>query len=204
MFNAYHAAYLGARGVMTLLGVSLPNLRGRQVLLDLFPQPTKKSAKSFAAPSFGDFLLVPLPHLDQRYIWEGLQRVLRMTKAAPWSESVVEEVLGLSFEDITPPRNHFLYKAHYWPLEDLASDDDATDFSRFYGVELAPDAGGFLLRLGFCMYLLFEQLISDLALVAPLVAEQVRGSRCAANPVVPELLRYRSFLSDLVVAESAL
>ena len=42
MFNAYHSAYLGARGIMALLGVSLPALNGRQVAIDLYPEPLKR------------------------------------------------------------------------------------------------------------------------------------------------------------------
>src|SRR5689334_1275353 len=39
LFNAYHSAYLGARGITTLLGVPMPSLSGIQVALDLFPEP---------------------------------------------------------------------------------------------------------------------------------------------------------------------
>ena len=39
LFNAYHSAYLGAKGIMALLGVALPKLKGQQVALDLFQGP---------------------------------------------------------------------------------------------------------------------------------------------------------------------
>src|SRR6266851_9097377 len=43
MFNAYHSAFLGARGVMAMLGVGLPYLaNGDQLLIDVFPQPESK------------------------------------------------------------------------------------------------------------------------------------------------------------------
>jgi hypothetical protein len=197
LFNAYHSAYLGARGLLTLLGAPLPNLAGRQVVLDLFPEPINAKTKGLAASSFNDFVLIPLPGLDQRQMWEGLQRVLRMTEAPQWSESVRDELLSLSFEKITPPRNHFLYKAHFWPIDDLAADDNKTDFSQLYGPALDTEEPGFLLRLGFCTYLLFEQLMLDLAAASPVIAAQVSGSRCVSDPSVPELGRYRSFLATV-------
>ena len=51
LFNGYHAAYLGAKGIMALLGVALPMLAGPQVAIDLYPMPVKGKAqrRGFAA-----------------------------------------------------------------------------------------------------------------------------------------------------------
>jgi hypothetical protein len=45
LFNAYHSAYVGARGLLTLLGAPLPNLAGRQVVLDLFPDERPRGVR---------------------------------------------------------------------------------------------------------------------------------------------------------------
>src|SRR6185437_9153919 len=36
LFNAYHSAYLGAKGILAFLGVAFPVLNGSQVAIDLF------------------------------------------------------------------------------------------------------------------------------------------------------------------------
>ena len=116
LFNAYHSAYLGARGIMTLLGVALPKVNGNQIAIDLFPETTKKKRVQLAQPEFQEFIIVRLGLLEQRYLWEAFQRVLNMTQSKCWDASLRQNLLDLSFEKITPPRNHFLYKAQFWPI----------------------------------------------------------------------------------------
>lgn len=193
LFNAYHSAYLGARGIMALLGVAFPNLKSRQVALDLCPEPErKKRARGLGSPTFEEFLIVPLPNLDQRRVWEAFQRVLNMSEASCWDTSLRQEILNLDYEQITPPRNRFLYKAHYWPLEDLASDAPVAELEALWSRELDVDAQGFLLSLSFAVYRLFEQLMSDLAGYSGQIKEQFEGSRCL-DPALPELNPYRRF-----------
>src|SRR5439155_6373055 len=40
LFNAYHSAFLGAKGIMALLGIAVPKINGIQLAIDLFPEPT--------------------------------------------------------------------------------------------------------------------------------------------------------------------
>jgi hypothetical protein len=198
LFNAYHSAYLGAKGIMALLGVALPNLKGRQVAIDLYPEPSgKKGARVLGSRQFEDFLIVRLKPLEQRYLWEAFQRVIRMSDAGCWDIRLREELLDLSYEAITPPRNHFLYQAHFWPLNDLILDTAHGDLIALFGTELDIDHRGFLLRLSFSVYRLFEQLMNDLAEHSSVIKEQVDGSRFLSDREIPELGCYRNFLSQL-------
>ena len=94
LFNAYHSAYLGARGIMALLGVALPRINGTQVAIDLFPEQTtsrrpgmiRKSQKDklvrrMALPKFEEFIIVRMRQLDQRFLWQGFRRVLAVTRS---------------------------------------------------------------------------------------------------------------------------
>ena len=199
MFNAYHSAYLGARGILALLGVQLPNLLGKQVALDLFPEPLRRKASGGVRilPVFNDFLIIRLPtQLDQQGLWEGFQRLLRISTVTCWDIGLRNEVLGISSKEITPPRNRFLYHPQYWPLADLMDDQPIEELKELIGDQLDVDGSGFLLRLGFTIYRLFEQLISDLANLSPIVQSQVDGSRAVAAFALPEFGAYRSFLSQ--------
>jgi hypothetical protein len=197
LFNAYHSAYLGAKGIMALLGVAFPNLKSNQVALDLFPEPEKKARNkgSLKALRFEEFLIVRLPKIDQRRIWEGFQRLLKMCYTQCWDATLCVEILNLKYETITPPRNHFLYKAHYWPLEDLALDVVSSELETLLTSELDADNNGFLLRLSFLVYRLFEQLMNDLGEFSPVIKTQVEASRCVINSEMPELRLYRGFMS---------
>src|SRR5579862_4359859 len=92
MFNAYHSAYLGAKGIMAVLGVALPNLGGRQVALDLCPAPERRK-RTLGAPAFEEFVIVPLPLLEQRRVWEGFQRILNISEVNCWDISIRRELL---------------------------------------------------------------------------------------------------------------
>lgn len=200
LFNAYHSAYLGARGIMTLLGVSLPKVNGNQIAIDLFPEPTKKRRTQLAQPEFQEFIIVRLNLLEQRYLWEAFQRVLNMTQSKCWDATLRQNLLDLSFEKITRPRNHFLYKAQFWPLPDLITDAAASEFDAIFGTELDVDEQGFLLRLCFSVYYLFEQLMQDLAVYSAPIKEQLDGSRVLISSGLDVLGSYENFTAQVSAA----
>jgi hypothetical protein len=198
LFNAYHSAYLGARGVMAMLGVALPKLKSTQIAIDLCPEPLKKKRHCpVGSLEFGEFLIVPLQLLEQRYLWEAFQRVLRMTNASCWDLALRQELLALSYGEITPPRNQFLYRADFWPLADLTSDIASGDLMYLLGTELDTVDAGFLLRLSFSVYRLFEQLMSDLSSYSGVIKEQLDGARFLPNSELSELRSYNQFLAQI-------
>jgi hypothetical protein len=198
LFNAYHSAFLGAKGIMGMLGVSFPNLRGRQVAVDLFPEPNPGRSRrgTLARAAHDEFLVISLPALDHRNMWEAFQRVLRMSTAECWDKVLVEDLLQLSFDEIASPRNRFLYRAHFWPLGDLCADEPPGDFDRLFGEELDVSEDGFLLRLCFTVYRLFEQLMGDLAQLSGPIQTEFDGSRCLASPGSNEVDCYTRFLAS--------
>jgi hypothetical protein len=137
-----------------------------------------------------------LPLLEQRYLWEAFQRVLRISKVSCWDVSIQKELTSVGFEEITPPRNRFLYKAHFWPLGDLM-EDASESMNALIGVDLDVDEQGFLLRLCFCVYRLFEQLIRDLGSYSAVIKAQCDGSRFLTDSDVPEVGCYKAFLSQI-------
>jgi hypothetical protein len=197
LFNAYHSAYLGARGIMTLLGVPILLLGSDQIVIDLFPEPLKK--KKFASsPLFQEFLIVRLGRLDQRYLWEAFQRVLKKTEATCWDTTLRDALIGLDFEDFSRPRNKYLYKASFWPpLADLMADTLLADFNKLFGTSLDIAEEGFLLRLCFSVYRLFEQLMTDLASQSGIIKEQLDGSRIFTNAGLPAIECYTNFISQV-------
>jgi len=120
-----------------------------------------------------------------------------MTDAKCWDASPRQSLLDLSFEAITPPRNHFLYKAHYWPLYDLIRDGVVSDFDKLFGTELDVDEQGFLLRLCFSVYYLFDQLMRDLAGYSAVIRQQIDGSRVFASSGLAVVGSYASFVSQV-------
>lgn len=205
MFNAYHSAYLGAKGLMGLLGVSIPELRGAQVLIDLFPSPqSKKDQKALDAGhwEFNTFRLVRLPHLDHRNVWECFQRVLNMSEVPCWDDNLCAELLELAHESIAKPRNKYLYRSAFWPGPDLVADTLDPDFLEFANAQLDVDDEGFLLRLAFSVYRLFDQLIGDLAKVSGPIRTQVEQSRITGAPEADELTCYNAFVAKLASADA--
>ncbi len=204
MFNAYHSAYLGARGIMALLGVALPHV-GTQIAIDLFAQPDSRTQQKAqqtrrmrGLPQFEQFRIVRIPGVvGQTDLWEAFQRVLKKSAAPCLDTGIRRELLNVDHESISPPRNSFLYEAHFWPLGDLMSDATVEEMDSLIGTELSAGDDGFLLRLSFCVYRLFEQLMSDLSEHSPVIKTQFDGSRSWAESAQPEFGRYRSFLSQI-------
>ncbi len=201
MFNAYHSAYLGARGVMALLGIGLPFLpSGGQLLIDVFPQPesSKKIKKlKLGEWQFQEVLIVRLPPLDQRALWQSFRRVLEISDVRCWDENIRRELADVAPETIARPRNGFLYRAAFWPGEDLLADGTIEDFTRLVGTGLDPEEGGFLLRLSCDVYRLFEQLINDIAGESGVIRVQLDESRIIHDPAVAELVAYNAFLAQI-------
>ena len=202
LFNAYHSAYLGARGILTLLGVSLPSVRG-QLLIDIFDEPeTQKMVNAIkeGRATFTEFLLVRFGNnFDQQEVWELLQRALRQTDAAclavPWKD----ELLDISFDTNTKPRNAFLYHPAFWPLDDLLNDGAAADYLVLCGDDLDTTRKGFLMRLNFIVCRLFELLMDDLAGESNVIRDQVSPSRILRDPGHVTLASYNQFLADAIV-----
>jgi len=181
---------------MALLGVSLPELKGRQVAIDIYPPPSKKK-RTIGTSQFNEFIIVPLFPLDQRDLWEAFQRVLNMSDATCWDIDIRQQLLDLDHLRITPPRNRFLYRAQHWPLNDLISDRLPPDLRGLVGTELEVDDAGFLLRLSFAVYRLFEQLMSNLADYSAVIRTQLEGSRLITNSVSRDIDGYNVFVSQM-------
>lgn len=197
LFNAYHSAYLGARGIMTLLGAPTPLLDSRQVVLDLFPEPLKKR-KYGSAPVFQEFAIVRVGKLEQRYLWEAFQHVLRITDATCLDTALRDSLLDIDFEDFSRPRNKYLYKTSFWPpFPDLLADTLLADFNKLFGESLDIAEEGFLLRLCFSVYRLFEQLMTDLATQSGIIKEQLDASRIFSSAGLPVIECYDNFISQV-------
>jgi hypothetical protein len=150
---------------MNMLGFVTPKIEGYQTGIDLFPVTSDRGSQGKKPIVFNDtnFLIFGLPKLDQRYTWEALQRVIRQSSVPCWNAVLCDEISELDYEKITPPRNHFLYKAGYWPMDDILADSPASELDTLIGTGLDTENEGFLLRLCFTVYVLFEQLMVDVS-----------------------------------------
>jgi hypothetical protein len=193
-FNAYHSAFIGAKGIMSMLGVAFPKLKGKQAIIDVFPEPEKRIKKG-TARAYDDFIMFSPGDIEQRRLWEGFIRVLNVSEAPCWDTGLSKNLVRLNFKEITPPRNRFLYKAQFWPdLGDLALDATGPA-SGILADGLNVEDDGFLLSLSCSVYRLFEELMKDLAKYSPAIEAQFYGSRCVFDQSQPELMLYKDFLS---------
>ena len=119
-----------------------------------------------------------------------------MCDSTCWDIGLRQKLLDLDHKRITRPRNRLLYRAHYWPLNDLISDENPSCLTDLVGTELDSDDPGFLLRLNFSVYRLFEQLMSNLADDSAVIKMQLEGSRVTTASGSSEVGRYRDFVSQ--------
>jgi hypothetical protein len=119
-----------------------------------------------------------------------------MSKVPCWDLSVRDALLDLDHERIAPTRNHFLYRTRHWPIEDLDQDGIPESLLGLIGNDLDTDSTGFLMRLNFSVYRLFEQLVNDLAVYSAPIKSRIGQSRFLAASE-RELVCYREFVSGI-------
>lgn len=208
LFNAYHSAYLGARGVMALLGIGLPLVDSEQFLIDVFPQPTaRKDQQRLAAGKwrFSIYDVVHFPHypFKQEEVWEAFCRIVHVSNVQCWRGTAYDELRKLSDSAITRPRNVFLYAPTHWPLKDLLEDASGDAFAELFEGELDIRERGFLLRLSCDVYVLFQSLMVDLAKESGPIRLELEASRIAKRPKADDLLAYDTFLEHMSASDEA-
>lgn len=206
LFNAYHSAYLGARGIMALLGISLPTRHDGQYLVDIFPLPESgRAQRDYAAGrhTFDEFFLVRFgANFDQRELWEMFQRTLNAADVDSLDERACRELLRPDHSAFSSRRNAMLYNAAHWPCDDLIADAALSSFVGFAGSGPPPDYleaahPGFLLRLSFNVYRLFEALVKDLAKDSAPVRLELEASRIVNDQANADLTVYNDFVASV-------
>lgn len=201
MFNAYHSAYLGARSILWLLGLPLPDLAGHQVFVDLFPDADTNRAKrrhDKGGGVYSEFLVKSIGKLDQRGIWDCLQRVLKISTVEVWNSELVETICGLNSYDITPPRNHFLYKPGYWIFDDLESDIQDEYNWLVVSESVNTTDKSFLLWLCYAVHHVLTSLIMDMASRSALINRFFSATRCQSSDHSHEGATYRKFCAATI------
>lgn len=173
-FNYYHSAYLGAKSVMYLLGVTTPRLLGKSWLVDVFAPPHDfRSGKKIKPESLTDFMAIPIPGLDQHQLWAWFQRTVAATRSAPWDPKSARALHLISTtRDITRPRNHLLYSPTFWIAEDLVQ----LRFDERVGTityDLDVDSPDFFIHLCHHVQGILDTLFDDLASLSLPVRRQI-------------------------------
>jgi hypothetical protein len=174
LFNKYHSAYLGAKGIMYLLGVTVPLLNSKRWIVDIFAAPDDdRSGKRIKPGSLTDFMAIPIPGLDQHQMWAWFQRVLASTTSMPWDAKLGRDIhLIQSSRDITRQRNGLLYKPTYWIANDLfAPLPSPLTLPEKYGLDVSSSE--FLAALSDHVQSIFDALILDMAQVSLPIRRQM-------------------------------
>jgi len=179
LFNYYHSAYLGAKGIAYLLGITFPSdAKNRQYVLDIFAEPlSHKNGKRIAASNLVDFMAIPIEgRLDQHQLWAWFQRGINSTRSAPWDKGIVGKIERIKpSRTITRPRNSLLYRTNFWIAQDLvALSSVPPEGSEAY--EFAPGAEQFFYLLNGHVSELFTSLMNDLSSISPAIARQMNAA----------------------------
>jgi hypothetical protein len=174
LFNKYHSAYLGAKGIMYLLGVTVPQLNNKRWILDIFAPPEDdRSGKRIKPASLTDFMAIPIPGLDQHQMWAWFQRVLATTTSVPWDVQLGRDIHLIQFSrDMTRQRNGLLYKPAYWIADDLLAPLPIPQAPpEKYGIDVLSSE--FLAALSDHVQSIFDALLGDIAKVSLPIKRQM-------------------------------
>jgi hypothetical protein len=200
MFNAYHSAFLGAKGIMALLGVAFPRVGGAQTAIDVFPATPRSSQGVRRGPqTYSDrFKFFRLPGLlEQQSLWEAFQRVLRTADIGDVVPvSLIQAITSVPFAEFSPPRNRLLYQCHFWQFADILTPMPTTDIPNISAALLDSDDEGFLLKLCFVVHRVFSLMLRNLAVESDTVATQLAGT----NQFLDDRAVFPEIYSELMLA----
>lgn len=164
LFNFYHSAYLAAKGTMYLLGVTVPLVKSKRYILDIFAAPEDhKHGKAIKHDSLTDFVAIPLGGLDQHQLWAWFQRLLASTRSVPWDSRLAREIhLIAESRDFVRQRNSLLYRTDLWLADDLLAPlGSPWGKPPKYGLDV--EHNGFLEGLCDHVHAIFDSALSDLS-----------------------------------------
>lgn len=177
LFNFYHSAYLAAKGTMYLLGVTVPLVKSKRCILDIFAPPEDdRNGKKIKAESLTDFVAIPLPGLDQHQLWGWFQRLLASTRSVPWDKVLAREVhLITESRDFVRQRNYLLYRPGEWIADDLLSPLQAPwNNPPKYGLD--TEDASFLAGLCDHVHSIFDSALADLSSMSAPIRNQMNAA----------------------------
>ncbi len=125
--SAYHAAFFAVNGILNLLGVILVELDGRNFLIDVWSKSSEKR-------KFRDLNLIRLQKIpglpQQRNLWQGFQRMLKVTAfhGDILTEGCKACLLDFEKNDFSRRRNDIHYRSALWPYDDVRTFITTNDF----------------------------------------------------------------------------
>jgi hypothetical protein len=182
LFNHYHSAYLAAKGLMYLLGVTVPLVKSKRFLLDIYAPPENdRSGKRIAVASLTDFMSIPLPGLDQHQLWAWFQRLLASARSVPWDKTIAREIhLITESRDFVRQRNGLLYRPGMWVADDLIAPlNEPWPTPLQYGLDVElPD---FLESLSDHVHSIFDAAIADISKTSSPIRTQMMAAVVATR-----------------------
>jgi hypothetical protein len=155
LVDAYHASIVGARSIAAALGVCIFNIKGRTVLVDLFPElgsvdQRRAFRKANKDIEFPIRVLAPSKEklLEQSKLWDLIHRLFNLRSFASSTEESYQTALSeLIKAKPWADRHDILYDLASWrwptdialsPLQPeqlqtlmFATDDEVTEFNQF-------------------------------------------------------------------------
>jgi hypothetical protein len=184
LFNFYHSAYLAAKGTMYLLGVTVPLVKSKRCILDIFAAPENdRNGKKIKPESLTDFLAIPLAGLDQHQLWAWFQRLLASTRSAPWDKELAREIhLITESRDFVRQRNGLLYRPGVWLADDLLLPLPLeTPWSSLLKNGLDTEDTAFLAGLCNRVHSIFDSALADLSESSMPIRTQMKAALTKAS-----------------------
>lgn len=176
--GGYHGAFFAAKAIVGLLGVSFPEIENKTILIDVWPDLPKLSARRRGRgekpPNEMNF--IKLPKLQHYHIWQILQRLLRTMNTTLWEDHLISSLDNIPHKEFARQRNMLHYNNCSWIFHDLhAYLLDESFKQKLISVTenmLKPQREGFSVVLGFVLLLFGYLLFKDVASSAPILQDE--------------------------------
>jgi hypothetical protein len=127
----YQGGLFGAKAVLYLMGIGLPEFNGKTTIVDLWPEVSatqRKLAKRIGIAPPESELTYLGQRLDHHSAWYAFLRLVRTARVDVWPNSYISFLRPMRVGDISDQRNAIHYRLADWLFEDLHAEQSILEF----------------------------------------------------------------------------
>jgi hypothetical protein len=160
--SCYQGAFLAARSIINLLGVSTVSFQNNEYLVDVWNDANVADNKISAGIIRFSY------QIQHRHIWALFKRLINSCTVELWNERYIQAINTIDIENFSKQRNVLNYWDHAWIFDDLHRFEYDSTFGIYpqgleYGISYFNVQSDFSLALAQVILRMSFQLIKDLA-----------------------------------------
>lgn len=169
--SCYQGAYLAAKSIINLFGVSLNEFKGQEYLVDVWQTDNIEDIEIEVG-----IIRYSYRRIEHRHVWLLLKRILNSSTVEIWNERYVNTLKKIDIENFPKQRNLLHYFDTEWIFDDLFEFEPDTKFGVYpegleYGLHSFTIKSDYTLACAQILLKFAYDLIKDISSVSNLIKQ---------------------------------